>query len=107
MQCRGEGWKGSVQFFAGFDTLENCREGFETFEGGIQLQKQGWRAKKTAGEGFAGFDMFEGCREGFETFEGAIQQFRKLHTQGGPRRRPAWARARQGRRINALWKMLS
>ena len=26
----------------------------------------------------------------------------KLHTQGGPRRRPALARARQGRRISAL-----
>ena len=36
----------------------------------------------------------EPCKEGCEGFEGA-----ELHTQGGPRRRPALARARQGRRI--------
>ena len=60
------------------------------------------------------------CRDGFG---GAIRQFRnpttscgwgaaaagaapkaKLHTQGGPRRRPALARARQGRRIIKLEK---
>ena len=37
----------------------------------------------------------EPCKEGCEGFEGA-----ELHTQGGPRRRPALARARQGRRIS-------
>ena len=78
-----------------------------------------WKAKGARSEQLMQVESGGSCRDGFG---GAILQFRnpttscgwkgarseqlvqvapkaKLHTQGGPRRRPGLARARQGRRI--------
>ena len=100
----------------------SCRDGF----GGAIRQFRnptkscGWKAKGARSEQLMQVESGGSCRDGFG---GAIRQFRnpttscgwkgarseqlvqvapkaKLHTQGGPRRRPALARARQGRRIS-------
>ena len=57
----------------------------------------GWDCKGARLECSARVLQKRGC---YSTSWGAARvETAKLHTQGGPRRRPAWARARQGRRI--------